>query len=554
MIRCFASLLLVISAVAAHADTIDLYIIGGQSNAFESRIESGDVVPEPLLQTYPGIRYSFNDMFYNFATDWTTLRPRSLSSPTPGVGIGLEMSFGLALDQARENPIAILKAWRGGADLDKDFDPFATDGIMAYQTMMTYINAQIGVLEAQGHAVNVNGFAWIQGETDASLGTEVAGRYGSNLAEFINAVRTDLNAPTMPFVYNRLNDGIDYINKSGVRAGQEWVSANVPHVVMLDVDNVPLSPDLHHYGVESKITLGEMFADAVLFGPHREDFNGDGLVNVGDLNIVVANWNRAVPPDSTSLGDADGDGFVGQRDLLRVVNRIPKPLPPLRFSDFDGDDYVGIADLNTLLARWNTDVPPGELGTPDTNGDGFIGVADLSRLLSQWNTTRTEPEAYVPTIEDLDLDGSGDIGKPDLDLLLALWSYAPASGGSVAGQSPSDFNADGVIDINDLRFLLDLIPEDPKFGPADLDGDGFIGIGDLTRVLTHFGQSVAPGHPIFGDITGDGFVGIEDLNSLLGKWNTGTPASLPVPVPEPAACVILLCFGGRLIGSRRRLS
>jgi hypothetical protein len=552
MMRFLAAWALILCAVSAHADTIDLYIIGGQSNAFESRIGSGDVVPENLLQTYPGIRYSIYDMYYNYANDWTTLRPRNLSAPEPGVGIGLEMSFGVAVDQAQENPIAILKVWRGGASLDTDFDPYATDGLMAYQSMMTYINAQIGVLEALGHTVNVSGFAWIQGEADASLGTDVAGRYGSNLAEFINAVRTDLNAPTMPFVYNRLNIGIDYINKDGVRAGQEWVSANVPHVVMLDVDNVPLGPDLHHYDLAGKITLGQMFADAVLFGPHREDFNGDGLVNADDLNIVVANWNRAVPPDSKSLGDADGDGFVGQRDLARVVNRIPRPLPPLRFSDFDGDDFVGIADLNAMLERWNTTVPPGELGTPDTNGDGFIGVADLSRLLSQWNTTRTEPEAYVPTIEDLDLDGSGDIGKPDLDLLLALWSYAPASGGGAAASLPSDFNADGVVDINDLRYLLELIPDDPKLGPADLDGDGFIGIGDLTRVLSHFGQPVAPGHPVFGDINGDGFVGIEDLNSLLGKWNTGTPpADIPASLPEPAS-IGLFCLTAGLVGTRRR--
>lgn len=528
-------------AVSAYGDTVDLYIISGQSNAFESRVEPTDDVHNDLLQPDFGIRYSFYDMFYGNATDWGSLRPRSLSSPTPGQGIGLEMSFGLAMDQARDNPIAIIKAWRGGANLDQDFDPEATDGIMAYPSMMTYITTQIDLLHTQGHTVNIEGFAWVQGESDADGGTAMAGRYGANLAGLIDALRTDLNAPSMPFIYNRLNNGVDYINKPGVRAGQEWVSANVPHVVMLDVDAVPLGPDLHHYGVHSKITLGEMFADAMLFGPLDEDFNSDGLVNVDDLNIIVTHWNRAVPPGATSLGDADGDGFVGRADLMRVVNRVPPPPPTLRFSDFDGDDYVGIDDLQKLLARWNTDIPPGELGTPDVNSDGYIGIEDLTQLLSEWNTTRIEPEVHPPTPEEMDLDGSGGVGQDDLNLMLTLWSFAAStsttpSSDTSTGSPLGDFNSDGAVDINDLRYLLTVLPADPKLGPADLNADGLIGIDDLTRILANFNSSVLPGHPGFGDVDGDGFVGIDDLNLVLGNWNAGTPQP-PPPAPEVSSRV-----------------
>ena len=544
-------------AVSAYGDTIDLYIISGQSNAFESRVEPTDDVPDNLLQPDFGIRYSFYDMFFDHAMDWDSLRPRVLTSPTVGLGIGVEMSFGLAMDQARDNPVAIIKAWRGGANLDRDFDPDATDGVMAYQAMMNHVNTQISVLEAQGHTVNIEGFAWIQGESDADDNTEVAGRYGINLAGFIDAVRTDLSVPDMPFIYNRLNIGTDYINEDGVRAGQEWVSANVPHVVMLDVDDVPLKPDLHHYDAESKVLLGEMFADAMLFGPLKEDFNSDGLVNANDLNIVVANWNRSVPPGVTSLGDADGDGFVGQADLMLVVNRIPAPPPTLRFSDFDGDDYVGIDDLQMLLARWNTDIPSGELGTPDVNSDGFIGIADLTHLLSQWNTIRLEPEVFPPTPEEMDLDGTGAIGQGDLNLMMALWSFAASSGTTTPADSSSgsplgDFNDDGFIDINDLRHLLAVLPADPKLGPADLDADGLIGIVDLTRILSNFNSLVPPGHPEFGDVDGDGFVGIDDLNAVLGNWNAGTPPS-GVSVPEPASGVFI-GFAVGLVAHRSRRS
>jgi Glycosyl hydrolase family 57/Carbohydrate binding domain (family 25) len=56
------------------------------------------------------------------------------------------------------------------------------------------------------------------------------------------------------------------------------------------------------------------------------DLDGDGFVGIGDLNIVLANWNLSVTPGSTG--------------------------------DFDGDGFVGINDLNAVLANWNSGTPP----------------------------------------------------------------------------------------------------------------------------------------------------------------------------------------------------
>jgi endonuclease/exonuclease/phosphatase family metal-dependent hydrolase len=62
------------------------------------------------------------------------------------------------------------------------------------------------------------------------------------------------------------------------------------------------------------------------------DLNGDGFVGIGDLNIVLGNWNQNVTPGDPLVGDPSGDGFVG------------------------------IEDLNTVLGNWNAGTPPG--GTP----------------------------------------------------------------------------------------------------------------------------------------------------------------------------------------------
>lgn len=61
------------------------------------------------------------------------------------------------------------------------------------------------------------------------------------------------------------------------------------------------------------------------------DLNGDGFVGIGDLNIVLANWNLTIPP---------GD--------------------PL--ADPSGDNFVGIDDLNEVLGNWNAGTPPPPLG------------------------------------------------------------------------------------------------------------------------------------------------------------------------------------------------
>jgi hypothetical protein len=54
-------------------------------------------------------------------------------------------------------------------------------------------------------------------------------------------------------------------------------------------------------------------------------------------------------------GDLDGDGMVGITDLLLLLaawGPCPDPCPPSCAADFDGDCAVGIIDLLVLLANW----------------------------------------------------------------------------------------------------------------------------------------------------------------------------------------------------------
>ena len=139
-------------------------------------------------------------------------------------------------------------------------------------------------------------------------------------------------------------------------------------------------------------------------------------------------------------------------------------------------------------------------------------------------------------------------------MLLAEWSYAALSTSTATEAletAAGDLNADGRINVEDLRYMLSVLPESgPKLGLADLDADGFVGLDDLMRVLAHWNQNVPSGDPDWGDATGDGYVGVDDLSVVLDQWNTGT---LPtVSIPEPSSTVwFLLPLLVIVLGARR---
>ncbi len=232
------------------------------------------------------------------------------------------------------------------------------------------------------------------------------------------------------------------------------------------------------------------------------DLDGDGFVGLGDLNIILQNWNRA---GQGVAGDTDADGFVGLGDLDVVLNNWNAGTPPLSspldlsdpFLDCpcclpDGDGFVGLADLDLILTHWNMTVPPADpradcAGCEGLVPDGFVGLDDLDVILKNWNSG-TPPETGV--VPDAEIPGELCIGL----------------------------------------------------------GCGFIGLAELDRVLTNWNMDVPPGDPQ-ADWNGDGFIGLDDLDIILKNWNTGTPPT--TAVPEPAA-FIGLGFGVGSLAYRRR--
>ena len=101
----------------------------------------------------------------------------------------------------------------------------------------------------------------------------------------------------------------------------------------IDFEFTPLAgaayADIGFRFVQPGLEGGAAWVDNVRFGLLSEigltgDLDGDGVVGVGDLDLLLANWGQAMPG---SRLDADGDGVIGEGDLAVVQATFGRAAP-----------------------------------------------------------------------------------------------------------------------------------------------------------------------------------------------------------------------------------
>lgn len=185
---------------------------------------------------------------------------------------------------------------------------------------------------------------------DAGAGTTGAIKYGTQFSNAITGI--DWSVPHTVMVAYHADDAnfffyldgifIDYVSSSAVAFGGTD-PALIDRVVFGD-------GSLGGTDVAAEWYFVNVFdIDSRLIS----DINGDGFVGIGDLNVVLSNWNQSVTPGDTSVGDLNGDGFVG------------------------------IGDLNKVLSDWNRGFPPSSsLSVPEPHAAIAVGIATCA-LVSQ---------------------------------------------------------------------------------------------------------------------------------------------------------------------------
>lgn len=161
---------------------LEIFLLIGQSN----------MAGRGRLGAVPALRHPSVRVFRN--GQWIPAE-EPLHTDNPAiVGIGLGMSFAVARLESRPEaviglvPCAVggtpLRRWMPGADL------------------------YVGAVAMTGEALpfgSLKGVLWHQGENDVQQ-TEDAANYGCRLSEMIGALRSDLNAPHVPFVAGELGE------------------------------------------------------------------------------------------------------------------------------------------------------------------------------------------------------------------------------------------------------------------------------------------------------------------------------------------------------------
>lgn len=271
--------------ITAQNSSKKIIVVAGQSNALNwhadaALLDSSSV--DSLISYYyhtglPPTR-SGTPINSTSANKWTTL---TYQAQNPYI-VYNKYFFGPEMALARNlyseiNDLAVIKLAYAGTSLAGDWKKGKTSGNQLYQLMMAQIDTATSFLSDNGISYEFEGFFWMQGESDAA-NLNYADNYSSNLADFIEDVRTDLNTPNMKFVLGRIGNSSSYPHKELVRNVQVEVADNDSFAEWVDTDDLPLDTDKVHLLAEGEKILGERMADA---------WKSLVNVNVGNENSAI---------------------------------------------------------------------------------------------------------------------------------------------------------------------------------------------------------------------------------------------------------------------------
>ncbi len=256
--------LLLIALFLTHASyakpPIRVYIMAGQSNMSGTNNPLVIQLPASLVSTVPNVLIKVNS--YSVNCNWGSLRP-GLGATT--ANFGPEITFGLdELNTLQKldttlfgSKIAIIKYAYGGTTLDVDWRPPSSGGIVGwlYKGIINDINASLATLDSTYDA-QIMGMCWMQGEYDALVDTEAI-NYQTNLSNFIQDIRTDLNLLTMPFCIGMIDSSPHWPYNAIVRQAETNVAKSTAGVSVFDTHG--LGTDGTHYNTQGQIELGHLF-------------------------------------------------------------------------------------------------------------------------------------------------------------------------------------------------------------------------------------------------------------------------------------------------------
>jgi hypothetical protein len=260
---------LVAFAPGARADPYEVFIVAGQSNC-DGRGKASELTGELAKWAKPQadvlIAYSCSKLrgpaldsggFKPLQPGWSVAPGKNRPTTLPSDTFGPEVSFGRGIaDHLKGKKVAIIKFAEGGTSLAKDWNPDVKDRL--YPAFLDFTKKALKELKDKGHTSTLRGMIWHQGESDANL---TADEYQKLLAAFIARVRTDLEAPDMPF---GIGEVFDNGKRDTIRTAQKATGEKVKGAFFVPADKLKTFDAGTHFDAASQIELGSRFASGMV--------------------------------------------------------------------------------------------------------------------------------------------------------------------------------------------------------------------------------------------------------------------------------------------------
>jgi hypothetical protein len=285
MIRVFISLMLsivcastAISAEPTPGKPIDVYLIGGQSNATGQGYLAN--LPKNFVPDQRVLLFNSGKPHLDSGAAPDTWLPLRQASESPD-RFGPELGFGNRLQELMPDArIALIKHAHSGTNLYSQWNPGknATDQEHfgpQFKIFIETVESGLEGLRQQGYTPTIRGMIWQQGENDRQ--GDAAEKYGANLAHFIGRVREQFHSPDMLFVYGYvLPPPSTGVQRELVRKGEKDVDQNsgsplaVKGAFVVETDdlsqrandpNTKYPTDHVHFGTAGTLELGRRMAD-----------------------------------------------------------------------------------------------------------------------------------------------------------------------------------------------------------------------------------------------------------------------------------------------------
>ena len=219
-----------------------VFLLGGQSNMV------GEGLARDLKKKYT--KSPENVKLWSKGK-WAPLAPDSRGKFGPEIAFGHEMAKALPNDD-----IYLVKYAYSGTALYNDWAPGTGP---QYRIFMVTAKAALADLEKSKNDYTIDGFLWLQGESDANEGK--GNLYEENLKAFIDDMRSQFKVPHMPFIIARVLDffGSATGHAKMVRDAQVKIAESASDIAWINTDDCKLQY-AGHYGASGVILIGERFA------------------------------------------------------------------------------------------------------------------------------------------------------------------------------------------------------------------------------------------------------------------------------------------------------